>query len=111
MASKHLLSRRQFLRHTAFGLGALSLAACAVPVAPSSSSGGETAAPAPASAAISFLTQGGNQGAFDRYEPLIVTFQEANAGITVEPIWEPGGAIEVQTKLLTLIAAGDAPDV
>ena len=36
--------------------------------------------------------------------------QKANADITVEPIFEPGGAIEVQTKLLTLIAAGEAPD-
>jgi multiple sugar transport system substrate-binding protein len=111
--SKHnLLSRRDFLRTTALGLGAMTLAACAVPTAPQT--GGDTTvtgAAAPAATSISFLTQGGNQVAFDRYEPLIAIFQDANSGITVEPIWEPGGAIEVQTKLITLIAAGDAPDV
>lgn len=107
-----LLSRRAFLRNTALGIGAVALAGCAVPTAPQAGSG-ETGSAAPSAAAttISFLTQGGNQAAFDRYEPLIPQFQEANSNITVEPIWEPGGAIEVQTKLLTLIAAGDAPDV
>ncbi|MEZ4556280.1 MAG: hypothetical protein R2854_07470 [Caldilineaceae bacterium] len=64
-----------------------------------------------AATTISFLTQGGNDNDFLRYEPLIENFQGANADITVEPIWEPGGAIQVQTKLLTLIAAGGAPDV
>ena len=60
--------------------------------------------------AVSFLTQGGGETSFLRYEPLIEDFQAANPGITIDPIWEPGGAIEIQTKLLTLIAAGDAPD-
>lgn len=107
-----LLSRRAFLRNTALGIGAVALAACAVPTAPQAGSDeGGSADPAPAAATISFLTQGGNQMAFDRYEPLIPKFQETNPSLTVEPIWEPGGAIEVQTKLLTLIAAGDAPDV
>jgi multiple sugar transport system substrate-binding protein len=111
--SDRKLSRRDFLRHTVLGIGAVTLAACAAPAPPQA--GGETeaggeAAPAKAVVTLSFLTQGGNQTAFDRYEPLIANFQQANPDITVEPIWEPGGAIEVQTKLLTLIAAGDAPD-
>lgn len=103
------LSRRAFLRSTAMGIGAVALAACAVPATAPQGGGDEAAAPA--ASTISFLTQGGNQVSFDRYEPLIANFQTANPNITVEPIWEPGGAIEVQTKLLTLIAAGDAPDV
>ena len=102
--------RREFLRRSAIGLGSVALAACT----PVGGPGGEAqeggAAPSAAATAIKFLTQGGAQVAFDRYEPLITSFQEANPDVTVEPIWEPGGAIEIQTKLLTLIAAGDAPD-
>ena len=103
------LSRRRFLQLSAASAGVLALAACA-PVAPGAApaGGGE---PAAAATGIRFLTQGGNDTDFLRYEPLIENFQAANPDITVEPIWEPGGAIEVQTKLLTLIAAGDAPDV
>lgn len=107
------ISRREFLRGSvAVGLGALA-AACAPPAAAPAPAAGEEAAPPPAPSAVTvrFLTQGGAQVAFDRYEPLIAKFQEANSGITIEPIWEPGGAIEVQTKLLTLIAAGEGPDV
>ena len=104
-------SRREFLRHAALGLGAVDLAGCAAPVAPQTGSGsGEAGAPDQAAVTLSFLTQGGDQIAFDRYEPLFENFQQANPSLTIEPIWEPGGAIEVQTKLLTLIAAGDAPD-
>lgn len=114
MASIHKrLSRRQFLRGSAAaGLGAF-ITACAPPVAVPAPSAGEAATLAPVTAPVTirFLTQGGAQVAFDRYEPLIAKFQEANSGLTIEPIWEPGGAIEVQTKLLTLIAAGEAPDV
>ena len=106
--SPSAMSRRQFLKVAAAGAGMLAVAACA----PVQQTAGGDAASAPASGptTIKFLTQGGDQGAFDRYLPLIESFQKANADITVEPIFEPGGAIEVQTKLLTLIAAGEAPD-
>ena len=101
------LSRRSFLRLSALGVGAAALAACA-PVAAPGGSDAEAGAMEPTS--VSFLTQGGGENAFLRYEPLIESFQAANPDITIAPIWEPGGAIEIQTKLLTLIAAGDAPD-
>ena len=42
---------------------------------------------------------------------LIAQFPGANGAITIDIIYEPGGAIEIQQKLLTLIAAGEAPDV
>ncbi len=113
--SKRTLSRRNFLRGVFFGASGVALAACVAPQAPQAAqteAEGSGAAPAAQEAVtLSFLTQGGNDIAFLRYEPLIENFQKANSAITVEPIWEPGGAIEIQTKLLTLIAAGDAPDV
>ena len=69
-----------------------------------------SASTAAATTTIGFLTQGGDEAAVNRYQPLVEQFQSDNSDITVEMILEPGGAIEVQTKLLTLIAAGDAPD-
>jgi multiple sugar transport system substrate-binding protein len=117
---KHI-SRREFLRGASLAGAAAVLSACVVQQVPPQGTTGqpeaaqkaEEAAPAaPAEAVtISFLTQGGSESDFARYEPLIERFQEANSQVTVEPVWEPGGAIEIQTKLLTLIAAGDAPDV
>jgi multiple sugar transport system substrate-binding protein len=101
------MSRRNFLRLASISAGALAIAACA-PVAQQGSSGSD--APAAASSTIGFLTQGGDEAAVNRYKPLIEQFQADNSDITVEMILEPGGAIEVQTKLLTLIAAGEAPD-
>ena len=104
-------SRRQFLRLSAFSVGAAALAACAAPAPPQADSAtGDEAAATQEATSISFLTQGGGEVAFLRYEPLFENFQAMIPDITIAPIWEPGGAIEIQTKLLTLIAAGDAPD-
>lgn len=100
------MSRREFLRVTSFGAGALALAAC-VPVA---QQGGGDDAPSADVTNIVYLSQGGDEAAINRYQPLIDQFQADNADVQVEMILEPGGAIEVQTKLLTLIAAGEAPD-
>lgn len=103
------VSRRGFLRLSALGVGASALAACMPVAGPAGGdSGGDAGMAEPT--AVSFLTQGGSEISLLRYEPLIEDFQAANTGITIDPIWEPGGAIEIQTKLLTLIAAGDAPD-
>ncbi len=107
-ATASRLSRRAFLRVTALGAGVAALAACA-PIQPGQGGAGASA-PAAAAATIKFLTQGGDDTALARYNPLIEQFQKDNADVKVEAIFEPGGAIEVQQKLLTLIAAGDAPD-
>jgi len=101
------MSRRNFLRFASIGAGALAIAACA-PVGQQGDGGGDS--PASATTTIGFLTQGGDEAAINRYQPLIEQFESDNSDITVEMILEPGGAIEIQTKLLTLIAAGDAPD-
>ncbi|MYJ77420.1 MAG: extracellular solute-binding protein, partial [Caldilineaceae bacterium SB0670_bin_27] len=109
MSDQVSVSRRSFLRLSALGVGATALAACMPVAAPAGGeAGGDAAMAEPAT--VSFLTQGGGEVAFLRYEPLIEDFQAANTDITIDPIWEPGGAIQIQTKLLTLIAAGDAPD-
>ncbi len=107
--SSRSLSRRGFVRLATMGAGAAALAACAPVAAPAGGDdGGDAGMAEPTS--VSFLTQGGGEISFLRYEPLIEDFQAASSGITIDPIWEPGGAIEIQTKLLTLIAAGDGPD-
>jgi multiple sugar transport system substrate-binding protein len=127
------ISRRSFLQGAAMSGAGLLLAACQPAAAPAPTATAATAAeteaeeeapaeetaeeeapaeaPAEETVTISFLTQGGDEAAFQRYEPLIAQFQDAGSNVVVEPVWEPGGAIEIQTKLLTLIAAGDAPDV
>jgi len=102
------LSRRAFLRFAAGSAGLVALAACA-PVQPNQSGGGASA-PAAAATTLKFLTQGGDENALARYKPLIEQFQKDNPTIAVNATYEPGGAIEIQQKLLTLIAAGDAPD-
>lgn len=98
-------SRRSFLKLSGLAAGALTLAACAEMMP---ATGGEGADMAPVE--IGFLTQGGGETSFLRYEPLIAAFHEEHPNIQINPIWEPGGAIEIQFKLLTLIAAGDGPD-
>ena len=80
-------SRRSFLRLSAIGLGATALAACAPVAAPDGGAGGEAAAEP---TAVSFLTQGGGEVSFLRYEPLIEDFQAANPGITIDPILGAG---------------------
>ena len=107
------VSRRRLLKQAMVGGMGAVVAACvpATPTPAPATAPPQEPPPTKAPATVRFLTQGGAQVAFDRYEPLIEIFQEANPDLTVESIWEPGGAIEVQTKLLTLIAAGDAPDV
>lgn len=99
------LGRRAFLKFSALSVGVASLAACAA-VVPTADDAGAGMAPVE----ISFLTQGGGETSFLRYEPLIEAFQAENPNIQIQPIWEPGGAIEIQVKLLTLIAAGEGPD-
>jgi len=102
------LSRRAFLQRTALGAGALLLAGC-VPAAPTTGGTGD-AAPAEGVTTITFLTQGGANSEA-RYNPIYDMFQEQDGTVAVDFIWHPGGATDIQQKLLTLIAGGDAPDV
>lgn len=99
-------SRRDFLRISSIGAGVVALAACTPVAAPSDSGGGMSSE----KTSITYLSQGGDEAAINRYQPLIDQFHEENSDVEVVMQLEPGGAIEVQTKLLTLIAAGEAPD-
>lgn len=101
------LSRRTFLQGTALGLGAVAVAACAPVATPAGDAG---AGAASETTTISFLTQGGEPSE-QRYNPIYEMFQEQDGSVAVEFIWHPGGAIEIQQKLLTLIAGGEAPDM
>ena len=104
-------SRRDFIRGMTIAGAGLGLAACMPIAPPPEGAASSDDAPAMAAITVSFLAQGGSEAAFNRYNPLIDTFHEANGDIEIETVWEPGGAIEVQTKLLTLIAAGQPLDV
>jgi multiple sugar transport system substrate-binding protein len=111
--ARSALSRREFLRRSALGLGAVALAGCAVPAAPS---GGDQpaaegeAAPAGDVTTITFLAQGGADSE-KRYLPIQEMYADVDPNVAVEFIWHPGGAIEIQQKLLTMIAGGESPDV
>jgi multiple sugar transport system substrate-binding protein len=112
----HPLSRRAFLRTSVLSMGAVALAACAAPVAapaggdqPAAAGGGQ-AAPAGEATTIVFLAQGGADSE-TRYLPIQEMFAEVDPSTAVEFIWHPGGAIEIQQKLLTMIAGGEPPDV
>lgn len=110
-SSTKKLSRRNFLRGVTMAGAGAALAAC-VPQAPAANdTTSSDSAPSMEATTVSFLAQGGSEVHFSRYNPLVDSFHEANEDITVETVWDPGGAIEVQIKLLTMIAAGQAPDV
>jgi len=104
------LSRRAFLRWSALGMGAVAIAACAPVGAPAAETGGDAEAPAGATTEIVFLAQGGADSE-KRYLPIQEMHAEVDPDVTVNFIWHPGGAIEIQQKLLTMIAGGEAPDV
>lgn len=106
---RQMLSRRNFLRSSAFGLGVLALSACA-PAAVSPGAGSEAAAPGAQVSSVVFLTQGGTASE-ERYLPIQEMFAEEDPNVEVDFIWHPGGAIEIQQKLLTMIAGGESPDV
>jgi multiple sugar transport system substrate-binding protein len=105
---QHSLSRREFLRRSALGAGVLALAACA-PVAQGPAGAGGSA-PSADSSTVVFLAQGGAESEA-RYIPLQEMFAEQTPDVAVNIVWHPGGAIEIQQKLLTMIAGGEAPDM
>lgn len=107
-----LLSRRAFLRNSAFATAIMTgLAACA-PATPQTStaeSGGEGAAPATEQVTITFVVDTINEGHVQVRNKWAEDFSAANPGIQVEHQPIPGA--DYNTKIQTLQAAGTPADV
>jgi ABC-type glycerol-3-phosphate transport system substrate-binding protein len=110
-ANRPLLSRRQFLwAMTAAGSSAM-LAACAVPVAPTTSApaAGDDAGAAKEPVTITMHIHAGWEEAVPgMYMRRPQTFMEENPDIKIEMVPIPGG--EYDTKLLTLASSGTIAD-
>ncbi|MEM7537674.1 MAG: ABC transporter substrate-binding protein [Chloroflexota bacterium] len=101
------LSRRQFLALTGAAGASLMLAAC-VPPPEEGAGGGGSAPDAEGTTLVAWFTDRRTINVMTE-EVAIPEFEAANEGITIEMQFVPGG--EVQQKLLTANAAGNAPDV
>jgi multiple sugar transport system substrate-binding protein len=115
MSVKRNLSRRDFLRTTAFSAVGLALAACAAPAAPASApaaTSGEAAAPAAAAPAaekvsIRFHARiGAQEDAL--YDMQMPKFMEENPNIEIVRESFPGA--DFQTKVSTMLAGGTLGD-
>ena len=99
---KHQMSRRDFLRTSALGAGALALAACAAPgAAPAASGGGEAAEPG----TIAWWFGWSNLEPAVRAMMELDEFNEQIGGQTLEI-----KAGSVSEPLLAALAAGEPPD-
>jgi multiple sugar transport system substrate-binding protein len=118
---KKTLSRRQLLKLSAFGAGALGLAACGAPEAPKQAEAPKqeapkaeapkpTEAPKAAAAAFEFLAWGDNAD-IPAWDKLVAMYKEKNsaATITITPVAEPNK--NYYPKLQTMIAGGTPPAV
>lgn len=103
------ISRRDFLRTTAFGAMGLTLAACAAPAAPATgtSSGGGDAAPSAEKVTIRFHARIGQQED-TLYDMMMPKFMEENPNIEIVRESFPGA--EFQTKVSTMLAGGTLGD-
>jgi multiple sugar transport system substrate-binding protein len=92
------------IRGTFAGAGALALAACG---AGSDSAATKTVA----QGKVTFMSQ--QAGAVDqgRYKPVVDQFNAQGGPVTIDLIEGGGGVLEVQQKLVTVVAAGTAPDL
>lgn len=107
-----VLTRRVFLQGTAWGLGALTLAACAPAAAPASSgaapaAGGAAAPAAAGNAEVPALFRAGN-GEEDYFNKVTDLFEKENPDVKINRIFAPGGDDYI-SKLDLMIAGGDPP--
>jgi multiple sugar transport system substrate-binding protein len=100
------LSRRQFLQIGGAGLAGLALAACAVPGAAPSSSGGQAAAPGKEAVTLKLMNQ--NWG--ELYDNLMIKISDEYTAAHPEIKFEWEFVKEWDTKLLTEVAGGTPPD-
>jgi len=106
---REIATRRTVLsaavRGTLAGSTAISLAACGA--AGEIAGAGKTAA----QGKVTFMSQ--QAGAVDqgRYKPVVDQFNAQGGPVTIDLIEGGGGVLEVQQKLVTVVAAGTAPDL
>jgi len=96
-----------FLQGTAWGLGALTLAACAPAAAPAA--GGASAPAAESDAPVPALLRAGS-GEEDYFNQVTDLFEKENPDVKINRIFAPGGQ-EYITKLDLMIAGGDPPAI
>ena len=106
--TKHIYSRRDFLRVSAASGAMVALAACIPPPPPGAANpgGGQQAAPAPEQAFLNYWT-GWSGFEFDELQKQVDKFNEANDKTFVNMTTVFGQ----YDKVLTAIAAGNPPDV
>ncbi|MEM7029730.1 MAG: substrate-binding domain-containing protein [Chloroflexota bacterium] len=110
---KKALSRRDFLRMTAVGAGGAVLAACVPSGGDSASSSNETVGTAGSDNPLIRLQSRELQeaeGIQELWSEFYPQFQEANPGIDVEFLPQPGGQ-NLRENVLAQMVAGDAPDL
>lgn len=106
---KRSSSRRSVLAALGAGTGALALAACGAESGGGAGGGTQTKA----QGKVQFLSQNASPGDEERYRPVVDAFNNLKNGVTVELLQnaEGGGAVEAQSKVIALSAAGTAPDL
>jgi multiple sugar transport system substrate-binding protein len=110
MSDRKMISRRSFLRTTAFGAMGLTLAACAAPAAPApAAQTGDTGAAAPSAekVSITFHARIGQQED-TLYDMMMPKFMDENPNIEIIRESFPGA--EFQTKVSTMLAGGTLGD-
>jgi multiple sugar transport system substrate-binding protein len=100
----HFLTRRPLLALVLLSVMALLFAACTAPVAPAPA--GEGAA---GEQIVLRVGTGDSGEGLEPHQEIIRRFEEANPDITVQ--LEPVSGSDYYARLLTQIAAGDAPDI
>ncbi len=106
---QHLLKRRPVLYILMLGIAALLVAACAAPVAPATGGDNATGAAAEGEQIVLRVGTGDSGEGLTPHQEIIRRFEEANPDITVQ--LEPVSGSDYYARLLTQIAAGDAPDI
>ena len=106
MHKQSMLSRRQFLKSSAFGATALALAACVQPgTAPEAAS----VAPGVAAGEIEFGYYNWGPASLQYFKDMAAAFEESHPGTTIQLTLPPDA--EYTTKLQILLATGDGPDI
>jgi multiple sugar transport system substrate-binding protein len=106
------MSRRRVFRlggAAAAGVGAAALAACGA----QGGGAGQGAPQGKPQGKVQFMSQAANPLDEERYKPLVEAYNKLNTGVTIDWVQnaEGGGAVEAQSKVIALSAAGTPPDV